>query len=374
MGRAPRPRGPLMRVLLCSPRFAPQLGGAETWTREVARGLAARGHAVRAVSRAAPGVAPRDRRDGVEVLRATGGRTGLSRAVAAHARAWGPDAILAQYAALPAAVTAARALRIPVLAIVHDFYGLRDSVRMRGLATGLARTMALEQWMRALAPDGFLVPSHATAARLASLAGSRPVTVVPAGADHLPGGTDVPRDRTQLLFVGRLVPSKGVDDLVDAMATLRARSLRCRLVVIGTGPDAARLASRASPLGDAVRFAGSLDDATLDREIRRSLALLLPSRREGWGLALTEAASRGTAYIAYDVPAVREQHGLLGGGVLVPADPAALAEAIAGFVRVPALAAELGGRGRAAAASLSWARAAAVVESAIGAARAPQAR
>jgi glycosyltransferase involved in cell wall biosynthesis len=158
------------------------------------------------------------------------------------------------------------------------------------------------------------------------------------------------------------------------MATLRADGLRCRLVVIGTGPDAARLASRAAPMGDAVRFAGSLDDATLDREIRRSLALLLPSRREGWGLAVTEAASRGTAYIAYDVPAVREQHELLGGGVLVPADPAALAEAIAGLVRKPALAAELGDRGRAAAAGLSWARAAAVVESAIGAARASQAR
>jgi glycosyltransferase involved in cell wall biosynthesis len=359
-----------MRVLLCTPRFAPQVGGAETWTRGVACGLARRTHAVRVVAGAASQIPPRERRDGLDVFRAAGGRAGLWRAVARQSSAWRPDAVLAQYAALPPAVIAARALRIPVLAIVHDFYGLADSVRMRGLVTGVTRTVALEQWMRVLPPDGFLVPSRATAARLASLARARPVTVVPAGADHLPSSCEVPREVAQLLFVGRLVRSKGVDDLLDTMIRLRAAGLHCRLVVVGTGPEAARLAARAAPMGDAVRFAGAVDDAALDLEMRRSLALLLPSRREGWGLAVTEAASRGTAYVAYDVPAVREQHELLGGGLLVPPDRDALANAISELLRDPSLARALGRRGRAAAARLSWDRAAAAVEAAMVAAAA----
>ena len=45
---------------------------------------------------------------------------------------------------------------------------------------------------------------------------------------------------------------------------------------------------------------------------------MLPSRREGWGLVLTEAVARGLPYVAYDIPAVREQHEIAGGGRLVP--------------------------------------------------------
>lgn len=298
------------------------------------------------------------------MARTSGGRLAFSRAIAKSVWAWRPEVVLAQYAALPAAVAACRAAHVPVLAVVHDYYGLSDSIRVRGPATGLARSLALEQWMRVLPPDGFIVPSRVTQSRLSTLAGGRPITVVPAGADHLPVGIDEPRRVTQVLFVGRLVPSKGVADLIDAVALIRSSGVRCDLVVVGTGPEAESLATRAEPLGDGVRFLGSLDDASLEREIRRSLALVLPSRREGWGLAVTEAASRGTAYVAYDVPAVREQHELLKGGLLVCPGADGLAKAIARLLEDRPLASELGRRGRAAAGTMRWATAALVVENA----------
>ena len=254
---------------------------------------------------------------------------------------------------------------MPCVGIVHDVYGVADSVRIKGPLRGLARTLGLEQWLRFVAPDAFLVPSRAVASRLARLARGRPITVVPAGGDHLPPGEPVARDPRQLIFVGRLVSQKGVADIIAAVAILRSRGRPCHVVIVGDGPAAAALRSDARALGEAVRFAGSVPDEELDREIRRSLALLLPSRREGWGLAVTEAASRGTPYVAYDIPAVREQHEQLQGGLLAAAGPEPLAEAMEELLADPARAEQLGERGRAAAATMTWADAAAVVEQAI---------
>jgi len=353
------------RLLLCTPRFAPQVGGAETWTREICRGLAALGHEVSVVSRGGAGLPARDHLDTIDVTRVQGGRLGFARAVRARIRADRPDAVLAQYSALPAATLAARRAGIPCIGIVHDVYGVAESVRIKGPVKGLARTMGLEQWMRLLAPDALLVPSTATATRLAGLVSRRPITVVPAGADHLAPVEPGPRNGDQLVFVGRLVPQKGVSDIIDAVALVNERGGRCRVLIIGEGPERPALEEQARALGDALRFAGSVSDAELDRAIGASLALILPSRREGWGLAVTEAASRGTPYIAYDIPAVREQHERLQGGLLVAPGPQALADAIQELLRDPARARRLGEHGQAVSASMTWAGGAAVVERAI---------
>jgi glycosyltransferase involved in cell wall biosynthesis len=265
---------------------------------------------------------------------------------------------------------AARRARVPCVGIFHDVYGFGESVRIKGPLRGMARTLGLEQWLRVVRPDAFLTPSGATAARLGGLAGNRPVTAVPAGADHLGPAEPAERDAHQLVFVGRLVPQKGVGDILEAVAALRSRGRECQILVIGEGPMRPTLEERARALGAAVRFTGAVSDARLDHEIRRSLALVLPSRREGWGLAVTEAASRGTPYIAYDIPAVREQHERLRGGLLVRPGPEPLAAAIEELLCDPAHAQRLGHHGRQVAAAMTWARAAAVVEQAIAAARA----
>src|ERR671937_1202634 len=70
-----------VRVLLATPRFAPQVGGAETWTLEVCAGLVARGHRVEAVARAGPEEASQAPVRGVEVRRVPGGRLGVARAI-----------------------------------------------------------------------------------------------------------------------------------------------------------------------------------------------------------------------------------------------------------------------------------------------------
>jgi glycosyltransferase involved in cell wall biosynthesis len=162
-----------------------------------------------------------------------------------------------------------------------------------------------------------------------------------------------------------MVHQKGVDDLLQAVRVLRESGRQLHAVLIGDGPEAPRLRSIASDLGDAVRFAGRVDDRDLNGLIRSSAVLVLPSTREGWGLAITEAAARGIPYVAYDIPAVREQHELLQGGLLVPPQWKSLAEGIAELLGDPTRADALGERGRAVAAEMSWAKSAAVAEEAI---------
>src|SRR5207244_1946341 len=152
---------PAVRVLLATPRFAPQVGGAETWTLEVCAGLASRGHLVEAIARAAPEAAASGSIRGVEVRRVPGGRVTFARGIARAVGAAAPDVVLAQYSALAPAVVAGRRRGVPVVGVVHDVYGLAESVRIRGPAIGVARYLGLERSLGVLRPDAFLAPSSA---------------------------------------------------------------------------------------------------------------------------------------------------------------------------------------------------------------------
>jgi glycosyltransferase involved in cell wall biosynthesis len=304
----------------------------------------------------------------VDVRRSAGSRLGFAADVARAVREERPDLVLGQYSALSPAAIAARRAGLASVGIVHDVYGLAASIRLRGPVEGILRWTALERTMAVARPDAFLVPSRVTARNLRRLAGGRPITVVPTGMDHLTAGSrrDHPTDPTQVVFVGRLVRQKGVDDLIAAVRSLSAGGIEVHAAVVGSGPEEERLRriARAAP----VRFAGAVDDTTLDGLIRESAVLVLPSRREGWGLAISEAAARGIPYVAYDIPAVREQHQELEGGLLVPPGSDSLTRAIASLLADPDLRRSLGARGRTAAQGRSWADAAEVVERALEAA------
>ena len=98
------------------------------------------------------------------------------------------------------------------------------------------------------------------------------------------------------LFVGRHIPDKRLDALPPALAAARGAGPRLEASVAGSGPDtdAARRAAEASGVSGAVRFAGRVPDAELERLMREAAVLVNPSAREGFGLVVAEAASHGT--------------------------------------------------------------------------------
>jgi glycosyltransferase involved in cell wall biosynthesis len=175
------------------------------------------------------------------------------------------------------------------------------------------------------------------------------VHVVPNGIDTAAIEAAPPSpERVNVLFVGRVIPHKHVDDFLDAVAAAgaarRARGLPpLRAAAVGGGSLLNEMRTRAVGLGlvpvvagdtepppATVEFCGSLaDHAAVIGRIKSAGVLVLPSTREGFGLVLAEAMACATPCVAYDVPAVREVLADGEAGVLVPPrDVACLAAAI----------------------------------------------
>lgn len=124
-----------------------------------------------------------------------------------------------------------------------------------------------------------------------------------------------------LISVGRLVPYKGVDVILQALARLVSSGFDLTLEVIGQGPERTRLEqlSRDLRVQDRVRFTGHLrSHADVLRAIASAEIFVSASRIEGFGLALVEAMALGVPYVASDIDAFREVTDSGRGGYLVP--------------------------------------------------------
>jgi glycosyltransferase involved in cell wall biosynthesis len=156
-------------------------------------------------------------------------------------------------------------------------------------------------------------------------------------------GTDTARpapgteEGGNLLCVAAVVPGKGHDHLVQALAQVADLAWRCTFVgALDLDPAFARRVSRQareSGIGERVRFTGALTADELNRRYAASDALLVASRFETYGLVVTEALARGLPVLAGSTGGVPEALGTAPDGrrpgLLVAAgDPDALAAAI----------------------------------------------
>ena len=169
---------------------------------------------------------------------------------------------------------------------------------------------------------------------------ARKLAVVPYGLDEPPtawGPNELELPEGKLVVaVSRLVPQKGLDVAVDAMAGIDAT-----LVVLGEGPERARLETLAHTRGVRVLLPGRVGDVAA--VLRRADVLVHPARWEGFGLAILEAMLCGLPVVATRVSSIPEIVADGETGVLVPPDdPSALAGAL---VRVLGEPGELGAHG-----------------------------
>ena len=111
-----------------------------------------------------------------------------------------------------------------------------------------------------------------------------------------------------LLSVGNLIPLKGHDLCIDALALLRNTHPDARLVILGAGPEEERLRAHAAAQGLAavVQLAGTVPNAELAPWYSAADVLLLASSREGWPNVLLEAMACGTPVVATNVGGVPE--------------------------------------------------------------------
>ena len=162
-----------------------------------------------------------------------------------------------------------------------------------------------------------------------------------------------PEDRV-VGFVGRLVPEKGVWELLRAMALVRWQHPEAKLLIVGETLKSDRARSETASvtrfiqeegLTEAVRCVGFQDDVA--PYLSAMDLFVLPSHREGLPLTVLEAMASGLPVVATNIRGCREEvvDGVTG-RLVPPEDPRALAEAISAILMDPEGAAKMGQAGR----------------------------
>ncbi len=139
---------------------------------------------------------------------------------------------------------------------------------------------------------------------------------------HLFESTNTQRQAAQraplLLYLGALLPAKGVEDLLQAFSTLFATNPDARLIMAGSGPALAQLQAQAVTLGvsEQVSFPGWIGPDEKNALLRRARVLALASHTEAQPMVLLEAMACGAAVVSTNVGGIpdlikHEVHGLL---------------------------------------------------------------
>ncbi|MGQ0574608.1 MAG: glycosyltransferase family 4 protein [Pseudonocardia sp.] len=288
--------------------------GGNVYDRRVCRGLAAAGRAVREHAVAGPWPRP-----------GAGARRELAAVLAAVPA--GETVVLDGLVACGVPdVVGPHAARLRLAVLVH--LPLGDEA---GLDPASAADLAAREGYTLRAAATVVATSAWAARRIAALHG-RAAHVVAPGVDPAPVAP-AEAGGTRLLCVGSITPTKGQDLLVEALARVADRDWTCRFV----GPltrDRAHAAAvaalvRAHQLDDRVELTGPLTGADLDAAYARADLLVLPSRRETYGMVATEALARGVPVLAAAVGGVPETLGeAVVPGLLVAPEPGALAAAL----------------------------------------------
>jgi teichuronic acid biosynthesis glycosyltransferase TuaC len=276
---------------------------------------------------------------------------GVARAVKRVHRRWPFDVIHAHMVVPDGWVAARLGARfgVPVVATAHRADVL--DVPARGSADR-ARVGEAVGMVDQLCAVSRVVGDAATALG----APRRPVRVVPNGADTetcRPWPRDqmrrefgLPVDGQTITYVGQLVPRKGVDALIDALARLAARPEGAPLLAAaGSGPQREELEARARDRGvaDRVRFVGRVDHDRVGRFMAAGDLFVLPSLSEGLPTVVCEAMNCGLPVVATAVDGTPEIVRDGRTGLLVPpSDPDALAGALAAILDDPERARHMG--------------------------------
>ena len=288
----------------------PQGGGSETYVQRIGAQLAASGMKVTLRTARYPGAARRQVVDGVHISRGGGRYTvyiwaGLAMVAAriglgplGRAR---PDAVIDTQNGLPFMARWAFGRRVAVL--VHHCH--REQWPVAGPLMGRIGWYIESKMSPRVHRRNQYVTVSLPSARDLTVLGVHPsrIAVVRNGLDEAPAATlTVSQSSTpRVVVLSRLVPHKQIEDALDAVAELRSRIPGLHLDILGGGWWEQRLVDHAAQrgIGDAVTFHGHVDDDTKHHVLQGSWVHILPSRKEGWALAVTEAAQHSVPTIGY---------------------------------------------------------------------------
>jgi glycogen synthase len=359
-------------IALVASSYHPHVGGVEQHVREVAAELSRRGHRVEVwtVDRGASSRIATVDSTTVRYLPTPlpqGSVLGVARFVAAapaafaawrtarrilqpevlHVQCFGPNGVYALFLSAMTRTPLVVSSHGETLADDHDVFDRSRQLRL-GLRLAIRKAVAVTGCAVGVARD------------LQVRFGARNVSVVPNGV--WPGVSsrvqDTGAEAPRVLVVGRLERVKGFDLVIRALADPRI-PVETRLTVVGEGSQAEALRLLAHTVGvqERVQFSGALRADEVRDELVSADVVVVPSRREAFGMVALEAWAAGTALVATSLAGpsefVRDEED----GLLVdPTDVPSLAHAVARLVNDGDLRRSLTEAGRLRVQEFGWGR------------------
>jgi glycosyltransferase involved in cell wall biosynthesis len=233
--------------------------------------------------------------------------------------------------------------RKPLTVTWHEVWGLNYWRQYLGRKAKLAWFV---EWLSMRLPDHLIAASDQTAARLRAILGDQAsISVVPNGID-LDGIRNSYADdaKVDLVTIGRFLPHKNIDMLLDSVALLHASGLPVTCRIIGDGPMREALHAQAQRLGieAAVDFRHDVwEQKDVYALMKAARVAVFPTTREGFGIAVLEAIACGLPVVTTSAPDNLAQYLVARSSIGVVCAPTAAAIA---KVLGPLLAREDGGR------------------------------
>jgi len=338
--------------------YTPHVGGVARSVVAFTEAYRARGHRVLVVAPIFEGAPEREadvvRIPAIQRFNGSDFSVVLPMPGALHSRIkeFDPDVIHAHHPFLlgATAIRLARAFRVPAVFTHHTMYE-RYTHYVPGDSPGMKRFVMRLSTSFANLCDQVFAPSETIAAVIAARGVRVPVEVVPTGVDTarfregdggwFRGRVGIPRDAFVVGHLGRLAPEKNLDFLARSVAAFLAgpAGAGAHFLLVGVGPSLGpvRELFRARGLEDRLATAGVLAGQDLVDAYHAMDLFAFASTSETQGMVVTEAMAAGVPVVALDAPGVREvvTDGV-NGRLLVEADPAAFAAALAELRDCPA--------------------------------------
>lgn len=289
-----------MKILVFSSYFLPHRGGVENYVYQTSKRLVKRGHKVTVVTSRLKGMKDREIIDGINVLRLPAADILPDRfpLVLPFFPLESFDVIVTHTRFYPLSFAGglyAKARGIPWIHIEHGTKQVDyDNLFVRSAAKAVDSSMG--KW---ILKNARVAAVSEASCRFAKGLGAKKCVVLYNGVDtKFFDGEKKKHKGVNVVFVGRLIQEKGVQDLIKAV-----KGLNVNLTIVGSGPYEKELKKMA---GENVRFVGSKDSKGVKSVLSESDVLVNPSYAEGLPTSVLEAGAMGLAVIATDVGGTKE--------------------------------------------------------------------
>ncbi|NLL94245.1 MAG: glycosyltransferase family 4 protein [Thermoplasmatales archaeon] len=342
-----------LRIVDVNPYFYPFLGGIEHRMHDTSKLLAERGHEVTVLTGRLEGTAEEEKtQDGYRIVRLPSRQLSLynppfisSKGVLEALESLDADVVNFNYRWAPSYSRDLARYDGPKVFTYHNLWG--EGIGLQAVLSGMNDRRFGRKYLPGF--DHVIAVSDFVRDDLIAR-GYDPdwVTTIP---NCLRGFPEVGAEEGDfILSLGRLVRTKGLDYLIDAMVDVDAK-----LIICGKGPDGDRLARRIRKrgVGDRVEMRGWVSEEEKNRLMSTCKFFVMPSIFESLGLAAVELMSYGRPVVCSNVSGL--PHTVGEGGIAVdPKDPEALSGAMNALLSDAGLRRELGAKARAQAERYDW--------------------